>query len=169
MSNSPNRSFEQIDEDDLRRIGHLAEEAMMKFLTKNETGKHYAPQRFIMACLCQGAAKHFVHRDRGVQDFDVVYFYRRNPAWKFPPRWCGNADFGRSKFGRNPDDGEKYEGRRIDVLARDIKQGSCETPEHAVRRYLTEAKTHSARLWAQRPLVGLSPNSVFASVIWNPS
>ena len=63
-----------------------------------------------------GAARHYIYGDRGVQDFDLWGFFREIPGHPFPYRRRGTHDFGPSKFGRNPDDGPYYEGRRVDGL-----------------------------------------------------
>jgi hypothetical protein len=167
MSNSSNRSWETIEKADLSRLADLSKQCIDEMLGRAKTGRYYPAHTALMACLCQGAAQHYVHGDRGVQDLDVVFFFRTNPRWKFPPRWRGVKDFGPSRFGRNPDDGPTYSGRRVDVLGRDIPVGKGSSPVEAVIAYLREGRTTSARLWAQRPLVVVSPKRMLGRVIWD--
>lgn len=167
MSNSPNRSWETIEKADLSHLADLSKQCIDEMLRRTKTGSYYSTNTALMACLCQGAAQHYVHGDRGVQDWDVVFFFGINPLWKFPPRWRGVKDFGPSRFGKNPDDGPTYSGRRIDVLGRDIPVANGSNPVQTVIAYLREGRTTSARLWAERPLVVLSPTKMLGQVIWD--
>jgi hypothetical protein len=166
MSKSPHRSFAKIRKTDLARLVPLAKKCLDEMLKRSETGQYYSANRVLMACLCQGAAQHFVYVDRGVSDWDIVFFFRSHSRWKFPPRWRGTADFGPSRFGRNPDDGPKYSGRRIDVMGRDIPVLKRDSAETAIIRYVSEGRTTSARHWAKRPMVVLSPLEMLGRVIW---
>ena len=166
MSNSPSRSREKIELADFSRVFRLAQECLAEMLARTETGRFYHTRDARLCCLCQGAAQQFVFGVRGVQDWDVVFFFRTNPQWKFPPRWRGTRDFGPSRFGRNPDDGMNYSGRRIDVLGRDIPISPGQTAEAAVVAYLRAGKTESARQWAKRPLVKLVKDRSLGKVIW---
>jgi hypothetical protein len=168
MSNSPHRSFEKIEKADLARLYNLARECLDVMLARNETGKFYSSDRALMACLCQGAAQHFVHGDRGVNDFDVVFFFPTNPHRKFPPRWRGTRDFGPSRFGANPDE-PKYSGRRIDVIGRDIPVVSGNSAEETVVAYIRECRTASAHEWATRPLIVLTPGNMLGRIVWGGS
>ena len=103
-------SFAKITKTDLARLAALATECLDDMLARTKTGKFYSADSVLMGCLCQGAARHYLHGDRGVNDFDVVFFFQTNPAKRFPYRWKGKRDFGRSKFGVNPTDARKYVG-----------------------------------------------------------
>ena len=166
MSKSPHRSFKKIRKADLARLERLAKQCLDEMLGRTKTGRYYSSDHMLMACLCQGAAQHFVYGDRGVCDWDVVFFFRTNPRWKFPPRWRGTADFGPSRFGRNPDDDPKYSGRRIDVMGRDIAVPKGNNAKSAIIGYVRERRTASARYWAKRPLIVLSPRKMLGQVIW---
>jgi hypothetical protein len=166
MRNSPNRSHEKIELTDLSRVFHLARECLIAMLARNETGRSYRVDDVLLACLCQGAAQHFIVGDRGVQDWDVVFFFQTNPRWKFPPRWKGTRDFGPSRFGRNPEDGPKFSGRRIDVLGRDIPILTAQDAEQAVTTYLRAGRSDSAQLWAKRPLLKLADDDSMGRMIW---
>ena|SRR5450830_1598125 len=75
MSKSLHRSFKTIEKADLSLLIDLARECLDQMLARNETGQFYSSDRALMACLCQGAARHFVHGDHGVHDWDVVFFF----------------------------------------------------------------------------------------------
>jgi hypothetical protein len=167
MGTSQNRSYEKIEKADLTRLIGLAKKCLDEMLARTTTGRFYSSNDALMACLCQGAARHFVHGDRGVNDWDVVFFFRTNPDWKFPPRWKGNCDFGPSRFGTNPDHGPRYSGRRIDVLGRDIPVSGGISAEQAIVTYLQKSGTVSAREWAKRPLIALTSQEMLGQLIWD--
>jgi hypothetical protein len=167
LSNSPDRSFEKIKKADLARlITVAATDCLESMLARSATGRFYSSDRVLMACLCQGAARHFVHGDCGVQDFDVVFFFATNPKWKFPPRWRGTRHFGKSRFGRNVDDGSRYLGRRIDIFGRDIPVADKKSPKDAIVAYLKARRTATAKFWSLRPVVALTPAKMLGQVIW---
>jgi hypothetical protein len=167
MSDSPHRSFEKINKADLAHLVARAKERLDDMLAQNETGRFYSSDSALMACLCQGAARHFVHGDRGVHDWDVVFFFRPNPRWKFPPRWKGLADFGPSRFGTNPCE-PQYSGRRIDVMGRDIPASHKQSAQESIAAYLQEGRAKSTRCWAKSPMIALSPGDMLGHVIWEP-
>ena len=72
VSNSPHRSHERIQPSDLRRLAKLAQADLNDLFSRISSGIYFG--RCILMCLSQGAAQHFVHNDRGVQDFDVWAF-----------------------------------------------------------------------------------------------
>jgi len=78
-------------------------------------------------------------------------FFEEVPGHPFPYRRRGEHDFGPSKFGRDPDNGNAFKGRKVDVIGRSIRMPKNETPIEAVPRYLREARTKSASLLAERP------------------
>jgi len=169
MGKSPHRSYEKIRKPDLRRLLRLARAQLDEMLFRRATAKHYRSADSLIACLCQGTALHYAHGERGVNDWDVVFFFRTNRRAKFPVRWIGRTDFGSSRFGRNPDDGSGYVGRRIDVMGRDIPVPKAASAEQAIVAYLSVAKAPSARRWAARPMVALTPAWRADKIIWPPA
>jgi hypothetical protein len=113
-----------------------------------------------------GAARHFVHEDRGVHDFDVWGFFAEIPNHPFPPRRRGKRDFGSSRFGRNPDDGPDFKGRRVDIVGRSIPMPTTGTSIESVQCYLREGLTESARLLAKRPVIVAWPEKGLGQIIW---
>jgi hypothetical protein len=54
----------------------------------------------------------------GVHDFDLWGFFRKISDRAFPHRRQGQHDFGQSKFGHNPEDGDRFVGRQVGVFGR---------------------------------------------------
>jgi hypothetical protein len=167
VSNSPHRSFARIKRTDLARLAKIAHDDFADLCRRQKYASQYA-NRLRLICLCQGAAGHYVHHDRGVQDFDLWGFFEEDRSHAFPYRRRGEHDFGLSKFGRNPDDGDAFKGRRVDVIGRSIRMSRNETPIEAVQHYLREARTESASLLAERPVVVVWPARYRGRVIWDP-
>jgi hypothetical protein len=113
------------------------------------------------------AARHYVHHDGGVQDFDLWGFFEEAHGHPFPYRRRGKRDFGPSKFGHNPDDGDAFKARRVDVIGLSIRMSKNETPIEAVQRYLREARTQSAARLAERPVVVVWPVKNRGRIIWD--
>jgi hypothetical protein len=173
MSARAGRSFEKITRSDLERLASLALGDFGEFFVHNPRHPYVGRLRFI--CLLQTAAKHYVEPDQGnaksrrggVNDFDVCGFFETVPNRHLYPQRKVNFDFGSSKFGRHPEDDEKYQGRRVDVMWRDIRIKPGETPTDAVGRYLRNAAPgSSADFWAAKPVVMLWPK--VGQVIWGP-
>lgn len=150
---------------DLRRLGELATaDRMALFRRKPETARLYARGVFAVA-LCQGAALHFLDGKNGVKDFDVWTFYRARSQRPFPYRRRGVADFGSPKFGTS-DDKPHFIGRRVDFMGRSLDSRSFNDPVAVLRNYLRGARTKSARLLAQKPVVLIEPLSQLGTVVW---
>ncbi|WP_145963699.1 hypothetical protein [Bradyrhizobium algeriense] len=166
MSKSPHRSFTRITRNDLARLARIALDDFSDLCRRQKYSRRYA-DRLQLICLCQGAARHYVHGDRGVQDFDLWGFFEEVRGHPFPSRRSGKHDFGPSKFGHNPDDGDAFKGRRVDVIGRSISMPKNETPIEAVQSYLRDAATVSASLLAERPVIVVWPRKNCGRVIWD--
>ncbi len=166
MSNSPHRSFARITPDDLARLAQIALDDFADLCQRQEYSRQYT-DRLRLICLCQGAARHYVHHDRGVWDFDLWGFFEEVRGHPFPYRRRGEHDFGPSKFGRDPDNGNAFKGRKVDVIGRSIRMPKNETPIEAVQRYLREARTKSASLLAERSVIVVWPVENSGRVIWD--
>lgn len=94
-------------------------------------------------------------------------FFEEVRGHPFPYRRRGEHDFGPSKFGRDPDDGDAFEGRKVDVIGRSITMPKNGTPIEALQRYLREARTKSASLLAELPVVVVWPRKNCGKVIWD--
>ena len=113
------RSFKKIKRADLTRLAELALDDLRSLFKRKRRSRVYA-DRLMLLCLCQGAARHYVHGDRGINDLDVWAFFKQHPKYVFPYRRHGFADFGPSRFGRHPKDKARFAGRRVDILGRSI-------------------------------------------------
>lgn len=161
------RSQEALEMHHLHRLAKIASSDLDDFFRRrSETGYVYRDRRMLI-CLCQGAARHFVHQNCGVKDFDVWAFFRENPFRPFPYRRRGKQDFGVSRFGRHPDD-EGYQGRRVDVMGRSIFCGGGQRSRDCVREWLCHGKTKSSREIAKSPVVIIHPEADTGRIIWNP-
>ena len=169
MSMAPRaaRSFATIERDDLRRLAAIAERRLAAAFDRHPRRRETHANGLLAICLCQGAADHFVDpaTSAGVHDFDLWAFYRRPPGakilWNRKPF---TADFGASKFGRSPLDPERYEGRRVDVLWRDIPAGDDAIA--AVRAYFETPRTASARALRKKSVVLVWPTRRAGDILW---
>lgn len=157
------RSFLKITKNDLKRLLAIAVRDRKEFFkTHPEWARLYA-NRVLCIALCQGAALHYVTGTTGINDFDVWTFFDTNPK----KLWCYRRkkiyDFGDPKFGQSIDRPD-FIGRRVDCLGRDIKVMRGENSEAALIRYLSEAKTETARALATKAVVLLQPN--LGKIIW---
>jgi hypothetical protein len=93
-------------------------------------------------------------------------FFSEIPRHPFPWHFRGEQDFGPSKFGRDPGDGDCFKGRRVDIMGRSITMPANETAIESVQRYLRDKQTKSAALLAERPVVVTWPADDRGRVIW---
>jgi hypothetical protein len=164
VSKSPHRSFEKITEEDIAILVRIVLEDFEDLFTRKDYSRPYR-DRLRLICLCQGAARHFVHGDHSVQDFDMWGFFAEITDHPFPRR-RGKRDFGSSRFGRNPDDRPGFKGLRVDIIGRSIPMPTTKTSIESVQRYLREGLTKSARLLAKRPVIVAWPEKDLGQIIW---
>ncbi|GAC1410142.1 MAG: hypothetical protein NVSMB6_10460 [Burkholderiaceae bacterium] len=161
----PNRSYEPLAIDDLRRLGELAgHDRRDLFRRKPETRGLYANRLFAVA-LCQGGALHYLDGINGIKDLDVWSFYRSNPLRQFPYRRRASVDFGDPKFGTT-DDSPNFVGRRVDLIGRSIDAADYADPVEVLREYLRSGKTQSAQFLAQKAMILIEPTHLLGKVVW---
>jgi hypothetical protein len=173
MSARSIRSFAPLTDENFRRLAEIAR-------ARDRDLRAARPDwcsRLLAACLVQGAARHFVHSDRGIKDLDVYLFYalplgKRPNAFPYlrgsEPRDFGDSDHGRQlytdeqrsdpKLAARIPEWERYAGRRVDLMARAIAPDA--DPRAAVCRWLDDgARKPGSSGWhlAQAPVVCLIP------------
>ena len=159
-----NRSAEKITKSDLKKLLSLAKSDVEDFFERKPEYRKLYRGKEVLIALCQGAALHYVDGVNGVKDFDVWFFYPKYSK-QLPYRRRGTVDFGSSKFGSFPKD-VGFRGRRIDVLMRSDSDFSKGSASVRLERYLSNAKTSTAKHLARKAVVGLYPESVFGKVLW---
>jgi len=157
------RSYLRFERDDLNRLAKIARRDMDDFFKRRpDWGRLYVDRRICIA-MCQGAALHYVDGTTGINDTDLYTFFRAHPNRRWYPRRQTNYDLGYAKFGQSVDK-PNWIGRRVDCMARGITVRTGEDPLDAVRRWLREGKSESARRLAEKAVVLLEPNC--GLVLW---
>ena len=157
------RSMETITEEHLRRLIKLATRDRQGLFSRNPHLTVYK-DRILMVALCQGAAQHYIDATNGIKDLDVYTFYAEAPGLKYPFRRRGVADFGRSELGTHPDHPEV--GRHVDLLGRALDVSPTTDPVWAVRNYLKQGRSATAKELAAKAVIGLEPAYLFRTVVW---
>jgi hypothetical protein len=174
MSDAPEdaRSFEVIEITDLQQLAKIALTKLGYAFDRHPEKRAPYAANLLGICLCQGAADHFLHLgspiDRGVHDFDLWAFYKRQPNVTFWNRRPSLADFGPSKFGRSRLDPSRYVGRRIDVFWRTIWAECGDRPAHTMRRYFEVPQSICARELRKKSVVQIWPQQNAGQAIWDP-
>jgi hypothetical protein len=65
----PARSYETLDDDDLARLGRVADADVEAFFARNPY-LHSRRDRLVLVALAQGAAEHRLRGERGIWDLD---------------------------------------------------------------------------------------------------
>jgi hypothetical protein len=173
LSSRRGRSYERIDDATLDRLAGIARADRTQFLE----GRPEYRGRLLCVALCQGAGLHYVdvkwgsRRPNGIKDFDVWSFFARIPGQRFPgDRRHTNRDFGSSRFGRMPADAKHshFDGRRVDLLMRDLDASVGADPVEALRAWLREGRTGSQRALAAKGVVLLQPRGLRGRIVWPP-
>ena len=159
------RSYKRLGSSDLKLLADIAKQDRKEFFSKNP---EYAAlgDRVLGVALCQGAALHFINGVNGIKDLDVWTFYAEHPALTYPPRRRKQRDFGNRRFGKTLGSPEGYIGRRVDCLGRSIRCDATDGPIKAIRKYLTEGRTQSARVLAKKAVVMIEPKRLLGTVLW---
>src|ERR1700733_5148453 len=85
-------------------------------------------------------------------------------ATGLPVSVAGTADYGRSKFGRYPDDPPSFTGRRVDLLGRSLDVRLDAEQAKVLRDYLFAARTRSAKELAAKAVVLIYPGQLAGKV-----
>jgi len=158
------RSYKKIEISDLKKLAIIAYKDRKRFFQNNPVYEKPYADRVLCIALCQGAAKHYLDGEPGINDFDVYTFYKSNPIKK----WCYRRktvfyDYGDPKFGKSKDK-PQYVGRRVDCISRAIEIKDGEEVSSALRRYLASGKTKTARCLSEKAVVLLEPSC--GKIVW---
>lgn len=162
------RTYIGITPEDLEEIKQYALEELNRFLHEcgSPAGKYKVYKgKLVAICLCQGVAAHFVDGKTGINDVDVWFFFQENEDVKIPN--IKNMRYSKElKF-------ERLGEKRIDFLKKAIRRNIFEVskssePTDVLNAFLRSANTASSRELAKKPVIGLYPTSIFASIIWRP-
>jgi hypothetical protein len=165
MKGNPDRSHESITPSDLRRLARIARSDRTDFFERFPRWSKLYSGRFLCAALCQGAASHFVNGKTGVKDFDVWSFFCEISGQPMRRRRVVSRDFGHPKFGTSPDRPD-FVGRRVDLVFRSIDCNHGTSPITALRQYLTEGRTATARFLAGKGAVLIEPAEFAGAIAW---
>ena len=157
------RSYLRIDMGDLYRLLEIAHQDREAFFKTHSQWRRFYGDRALGVALCQGAAKHYLDGATGINDFDVYTFYRKHPRKFWYAKRIKSYDFGDEKFGTSVDK-PNFVGRRVDCLSRSIVVIKDENIQTALRRYLIEGKTETAKLLSLKAVILLEPNR--GDIIW---
>ena len=149
-----------IDRDELMMLAQIAERERDAFFERNP---HLIPlyrDRFLAAALCQGAALQFIGRGYGVKDFDIHFFYLKNPV---KPRLSRAVKRLWSDVG-------KFKNVQIDFIRTlvpvCVENSSSKSEVEIIERFLVETPTSNARHLSQKAVVGLVPEDLLGAIIW---
>lgn len=160
------RSLALFDAEDLQRLSDIARKDLQRFIANNHELRVGFTTKILCVALCQGAALHQVNKMNGVKDIDIYTFFAADEGRPFPPRRpVMTYDFGRSKFGRHPDN-SAYIGRRVDCLGRSIEYTVGTSPIEALQGFLTNKPTSTARLLAQKAVIIIDPVERRGDAVW---
>lgn len=158
------RSSKEIARQDLERLAQIAEVDLAGYFERNPN-RHPLKRKVIAVALCQGAALHYVDATNGVKDFDVYTFFARDRVATYPPRVRRIADFGSPRFGTSADRPD-FTGRQVDLMGRSLDVDPGCAPREALRAYLSEGRSATARFLAQKAIVLLRPHRSLGVVVW---
>jgi hypothetical protein len=158
------RSYERITRRDLERLARIAEEDLEGYFRRNP-GRRALKRRVIAVALCQGAALHYMNGSNGVKDFDVYTFFAGRGVRPYPARVRRVADFGSARFGQSPDRPD-FAGRRVDLLGRSLPERVGATARVAIRSYLRNRRSATARFLARKAVVLLRPRRHLGVILW---
>jgi hypothetical protein len=162
------RSYAPLTVEHLKRLDKIAKQDRRDMFAKNPHLAEYR-DRIVLVALCQGAALHYVNGTNGVKDIDVYTFYAALPGVMLTPRRRGVADFGESEFGNwskeKPIRGERFVGRRVDLLQRSLAVPPDTNPVVAVRSWI-QTRGGTPEYLRQKAIVGIWPRKYLGAVIW---
>jgi hypothetical protein len=162
----PERSFERITRTDLKKLARIARAEREDFFGRHPEWAMLYRRRLLCVALCNDAALHFVNGSTGVNVFDVWTFYAEHAEAPFPIRQLVKADFGESKFGRDPASSDAYRGRHVELRSRSLDCRPDDDPIEVLQRYLRSGQTPSARDLRDKAVVLIEPERFLGYAAW---
>lgn len=145
---------------ELESLAMLAETEEERFFSQNSHLDQPYRKRLIAAVLCQGAALQYLGRGKGVNDFDVHFFYRQNPQKPHLSRAVKRIQARVGAFQAVP----------VDFIRTVIPSRLCSVrPRGTVKllqAFLSKTPTDNARCLAQKAVIGLLPRKLLGKTIW---
>jgi len=158
--------YARITKVDLRRLARIAHDDREDLFERHPEWAILYRKRLLGVALCGGSALHYLNGITGVREFEVVSFYAEHPDAPFPFQRVSHADFGPSRFGREPDAPETYQGMRVTLQGRSIAGGPGDDPLEAIQRYLKAGATPTSRELARKAVVMLEPDEALGLEAW---
>jgi hypothetical protein len=142
---------------ELRSLAGLARAEEERFFRDNAHLIAPYRERLVATALCQGAALQVLGCGYGVNDFDVHFFYRQNPAKPRLTRTRKRIFTNVGKFNDIP----------VDFLRTVIPTSVDATSRvELIRAFLRRSPTSNAKYLAQKAVVGLWPEKIYGITIW---
>jgi hypothetical protein len=161
------RSPEPITIEDLKELYNGSVQRLHEYFVQGQGVKWkelYNIEKPLAVALCQGGAMHYHDGVNGIKDFDLWFFYPFNQR-HLPYRTIWTWDYKQPKFGRHPSI-PGYEGRKVDVLVRSIKNYTEKEPVKTIYQFLQYENTVSSKELAKKAVVMLTPESLLGKVVW---
>ena len=147
----------------LKELRDLATHAVVEekaFFTRNPHLVKPYRQRLILVALCQGAALQFLGCGYGVKDFDIHFFYAKNPD---KPRLARTVKRICADVGAFPNTPIDFIRTVVPKAQPHLKPDSA---IKTVQKFLHDKPTSNACHLSQKAVIGLYPNEVFGEQIW---
>ncbi len=160
------RSYARMTKADLRRLARIAQEDRDDFFGRHPEWALLYRRRVLASALCGDAALHYLNGITGVREFQVLSFYAEHAEAAFPFHIGSVADFGASRFGRDPAAPDTLAGRRVLLEGRSIDAAPGDEPLEAIQRYLKSAATPTARELGRKAVVLIWPEELLGVEAW---
>ena len=79
LTHDPTRSYGPIDQADLERLGRIADAELDEFFARNPRLAAWRGRVRIIG-LAQGGAEHYLRRQRGIWDLDIIICFAYDPT-----------------------------------------------------------------------------------------
>jgi hypothetical protein len=139
----------------------ISKEEEIDFFKRNPHLVEPYRSRLVAVALCQGAALQYLGRGYGVNDFDLHFFYRQNPAKLRLSRAVRRVFVTVGSFKDAP----------VDFIRTVIPWWLCNRFNNSVDligAFLRQHPTSNAQNLVEKAVIGLLPDELFGVVLWSP-